>query len=114
MLQLLITLLFATYLFDNIAKIGLPNIFVYGIFIFLTVYSYSELMDKKKFSFLWETIRFVFALAIINYYGDWFGLNSLISFGNYLVVGYLTLSMIITLYFTNAEFKVQNQIILNQ
>lgn len=113
-LQLLITLLFATYLFDNIAKIGLPNIFVYGIFIFLTVYSYSELMDKKKFSFLWETIRFVFALAIINYYGDWFGLNSLIPFGNYLIIGYLSLSMVITLYFTNAEFKVQNQIILNQ
>ena len=103
-----------SYLFDNIAKIGLPTIFIYGIFLFITIYSYTELMDKNKYSVVWETIRFIFALAILYYYGDWFGINSLISFGNYLIIGYLTLSLIITLYFTTTEFKVQNQIDLKQ
>ena len=107
--QMFITLLFMSYLFDNIAKIGLPTIFIYGIFLFITIYSYTELMDKNKYSVVWETIRFIFALAILYYYGDWFGINALISFGNYLIIGYLTLSLIITLYFTTTEFKVQNQ-----
>lgn len=112
--QMFITLLFMSYLFDNIAKIGLPTIFIYGIFLFITIYSYTELMDKNKYSVVWETIRFIFALAILYYYGDWFGINALISFGNYLIIGYLTLSLIITLYFTTTEFKVQNQIDLKQ
>ncbi len=111
--QVLITLLFVTYLFDNIAKIGLTNIFVYGAFIFVTIYSYTELMDKHKFSFIWESIRFVFAIVIINYYGDWFGLNSIFPFGNYLVLGYLTVSLLVSIYFVSFDFKTENQPILN-
>jgi len=111
--QMLITLLFVSYLFDNIAKIGLQNIFVYGAFIFVTIYSYTELMDKNKFSFVWEVIRFAFGIGIINYYGDWFGLNSVISFGSYMVLGYLSISLLISIYFVTFDFKTENQPILN-
>lgn len=64
-----------SYLFDNIAKIGLPNIFIYGFFILITIYSYCELMDKSKYAVFWEGLRLAVAAAIITYYGDWFGLN---------------------------------------
>ena len=111
--QMFVTLLFVSYLFDNIAKIGLTNIFVYGAFIFVTIYSYTELMDKHKFSFIWESIRYIFAIAIINYYGDWFGLNTIFSFGNYLVLGYLTVSLLASIYFVSFDFKTENQPILN-
>ncbi|TGD59045.1 sterol desaturase family protein [Flavobacterium humi] len=111
--QMLITLLFVSYLFDNIAKIGLPNIFVYGAFLFITVYSYTELMDKHKLSFVWEALRYVFAIGVITYYGDWFGLNAIIPFGTYLVMGYLTLSLAVSIYFVTLEFRSQNQPILN-
>lgn len=111
--QMLITLLFVSYLFDNVAKIGLPNIFVYGAFLFVTIYSYTELMDKHKLSFLWEIIRYVFAIGIITYYGDWFGLNSVIPFGTYIVMGYLTLSLAVSIYFVTFEFRSQDQTILN-
>lgn len=111
--QMLITLLFVSYLFDNIAKIGLTNIFVYGAFIFVTIYSYTELMDKNKYSFVWEGIRFAFAVGIINHYGDWFGLNSILSFGNYLVLGYFSFSLLISIYFVSFDFKTENQPILN-
>lgn len=103
--QVLITLLFVAYLFNNIATIGLPNIFIYGFFIFITVYSYSELMDKKKFSLFWEGLRLLFGLGIIGYFGDWFGLNKLIPFGNYLVIAYLLSSLLFTIYFVTNEFK---------
>ncbi|MGH2664303.1 sterol desaturase family protein [Flavobacterium sp.] len=111
--QMFATLLLISYLFDNIAKIGLPNIFVYGTFIFVTVYSYTELMDKNKFSFLWEIIRYIFAIGIITYYGDWFGLNTVIPFGTYIVMTYLTLSLAVSIYFVTFEFRSQNQPILN-
>jgi len=108
--QVLVTLLFVSYLFDNIAKIGLPNIFIYGFFIFITIYSYSELMDKSKFAVFWEGFRFSVAIAIIVFNGDWFGLNTIFSFANSIILAYLTLSFLATIYFVTVDFKTnQNQ-----
>jgi alkylglycerol monooxygenase len=112
-IQMLITLLFAGYLFRNIAQIGLPNIFVYGLFIFITIYSYTELMDKNRYSFIWESIRFGLVIVILNYYGDWFGLNSIFYFGSYLILVYLCISLLVTIYFVTFEFKNVDQPLLN-
>lgn len=109
--QMLITLLFISWLFNNIGSIGLPNIFVYGAFIFLTVYSYSELMDGRKFSLLWEAMRFGFGMGILYFYGDWFGLSAFFPFGNFLVAGYLAVSLSISIYFYAVEFS-QRKIIV--
>ncbi|SNR36608.1 sterol desaturase family protein [Flavobacterium sp. ov086] len=103
--QVLITLLFVSYLFDNIAKIGLPNIFIYGFFILLTIYSYTELMDKSKYAVFWEGLRLAVAIAIISYYGDWFGLNNVLPIGNYIILAYLSLSLLTTIYFVKIDFK---------
>lgn len=107
--QMLVTLLFISYLFDNVAKIGLPSIFVYGAFIFITVYSYTELMDGKKSSILWEMLRLLSAACILFYYGGWFGLEQIIPLGNYVVAGYLAISLLVNLYFVRVEFKSSNQ-----
>jgi hypothetical protein len=111
--QMLITILFVTYLFDNIAKIGLPNIFVYGFFILITIYSYSELMDKSKYAIFWEGFRFVIVIAIISYYGDWFGLNQVFPFSNYIILSFLSFSFIATIYFVAIDFKSPPGITLN-
>lgn len=111
--QLLITLLLITYFFDNIATIGFPGIFLYGGFIFITIYSYTELMDKNKFSFIWEAIRFVYSIFLVSYLGDWFGIDTIIPFGTYIIMGYLTFSLAVSIYFVTSEFKTQNQPILN-
>ncbi|MBP9793586.1 MAG: sterol desaturase family protein [Flavobacterium sp.] len=111
--QLLITLLLITYFFDNIASIGFPGIFLYGAFIFITIYSYTELMDKNKFSFIWEGIRFAYSLFLVNYLGNWFGIDTIIPYGTYIIMGYLTLSLVVSIYFVTSEFKTQNQPILN-
>jgi alkylglycerol monooxygenase len=98
--------LFVTYLFDNIAKIGLPNIFIYGLFILVTIYSYTELMDKSRFAILWEGLRFIIAVAIIAYYGDWFSLNHVFSASNYIILSYLSISFLISIYFVTVDFKI--------
>jgi sterol desaturase/sphingolipid hydroxylase (fatty acid hydroxylase superfamily) len=111
--QLLISILFISFLFNNIAVIGIPYIFIYGFFIFLTVYSYTELMDENRFSVYWETARFLFGLGILYYFGDWFGLNSLFPMGSYLVISYLLLSLAMSIYFVSFEFKTKKVTLIN-
>ena len=111
--QVLITLLFVTYLFDNIATIGLPNIFIYGLFILVTIYSYTELMDKNKYAIFWEGLRVTIAIAIIMYYGDWFGLNHSFSMSSYIILSYLSLSFLITIYFVTIDFRPHTNQIIN-
>lgn len=105
LVQLFTTLGFISYLFGNIANIGMPHIFVYGCFIFLTIYSYTELMDTRKFSVFWESIRFIFSIAILQYYGDWFGMNDWLPQASIILISYFSISLLITFYFAFIEFK---------
>lgn len=112
-IQLFSTLLLITYFFDNIAKIGSPGIFLYGIFVFLTVYSYTELMDKNKYAFVWEGIRFSYAVALIQYLGSWFEIDQIIPYGTYIVLFYFIISLAVCLYFVLVEFKAESQSLVN-
>jgi len=112
--QLLFTFTFVSYFFANIGNINSPQIFIYGLFVFLTVYSYSELMDQKKYSLMWETFRLAFGLSLINYYGDWFGLSSFLSWGNELVISCLVFSWLINFYFVYFEFKISENLIYSK
>ncbi|MDD2821151.1 MAG: sterol desaturase family protein [Flavobacterium sp.] len=103
--QASITLLFISYLYSSIAIIGIPNVFLFGAFIFITVYSYTELMDTRKFSLLWESIRFLFGITLILYFGDWFGMNQWFPFANYIIIGYLILSLLVNIYFVSVNFE---------
>ena len=109
--QAIITLLLISYLYNSIAIIGLPNVFIYGAFIFLTVYSYTELMDTRKISVFWESIRFAFGIGLVFYFGDWFGMNQLFPFASYVIVSYLFLSLLVTIYFVSSNFEKETMIV---
>ena len=109
--QAIITLLLISYMYNSIAIIGLPNVFIYGAFIFLTVYSYTELMDTRKISVFWESIRFVFGIGLIFYFGDWFGMDQLFPFASYIIGGYLLLSLAVTVYFVSINFEKETMIV---
>jgi hypothetical protein len=83
----------------------MPNIFIYGAFLFLTIYSYTELMDTRTSALFWEGLRLLFGIAIVLSLGDWFGLNGLTPFGNYSIIGYLLFSISVTVYFVFFVFK---------
>jgi len=104
-LQLFVTLALVSYLYLSIAQLDLQNIFLYGFFIFISVYSYTELMDANKFSLVWESIRFTFGIGIVFHLGDWFGIDRIIPFGTYLIMGYLVLSLLVNVYFVSFGFK---------
>jgi alkylglycerol monooxygenase len=103
--QALVTLLLITYMYDSIGTIGLPHVFVYGAFIFVTVYSYTELMDARKTAVFWEALRFLFAMGLLYFYGDWFGLTHLLPVSTFILIGYFSISLAMSIYFVAVDFE---------
>ncbi len=98
--QLIMLLLFISYLFSFIAKIGSPDMFYYGGFIFVMVYAFTELMDRNPYALFWELLKNVFGIALIYKTGDWFGTSTNISaWINYVLIGYFILSTFVTVWF---------------
>ncbi len=91
--QVVMLLLFVSWLFGNIASIGSPGMFVYGAFIFLFVYSLTELMDGNRYAPIWELLKGVAGIGIIMYFGDWFGLGEVVPGLKYFLYGYFILSV---------------------
>lgn len=104
-IQLNLLFVFIFHLFLNLAKIGAPNMYIYGFFLLLTVYSYTELMNVNPYALVWESIRALFGIGIMLYLGDWFGLNAYISWGSYVVLGILAFCFLGTVYFVFFEGK---------
>lgn len=103
--QLFTTLGLVSYLYLSIANLSIQNIFIYAIFIFISVYSYTELMDTNKYAVIWETIRFAIGIAIIISFGNWFEIDQLIPFGTSIVIAFISSSFLGTLFFVGTNFK---------
>jgi len=109
--QLILILLFVSYLFGNISainKLDSSYIYIYGGFIFISVYSFTELMDRNPYAIVWEVIKNAFGIAIIYRIGDWFGARSLFSGINYVLIGYFILSTVVTSWFVYKHRKEDN------
>jgi sterol desaturase/sphingolipid hydroxylase (fatty acid hydroxylase superfamily) len=101
-IQLILILLFVSYLFGNIAAINKLNgsyVYIYGAFVFLSVYAFTELMDRNRFAIFWEAIKSLFGILVIYRLGDWFGISTHASWINYVLVVYFILSTVITGWF---------------
>jgi alkylglycerol monooxygenase len=113
--QITMALLFISYLFGNIAPINALNasyIYVYGLFVFLSVYAYTELMDRNKYAIVWEIIKNSLGIAIILQTGDWFGAAALSPFIKYGVGAYFLLSTIVTLWFVMKHAKEDERVMV--
>lgn len=116
--QLLITLLLVSYLFANVARIGSPGIFIYGAFIYLQIYAFTELMDLSPNAWLWELLKTMAGVWIIyQQNGHWFGANNFLGAYDWMYVGgYLMFSLFVTLYFTrvlNPRYRAMLQVMPN-
>ncbi len=103
--QLLALLLFASYLFAYISVIHNDNpyhIYVYGLFIFIHVYAFTDLMDRNSTSWISEGFKTLLGLYFLWSQGSWFGSSSWIT--NTIVV-YLLASLTVTLYFVSRHIK---------
>jgi sterol desaturase/sphingolipid hydroxylase (fatty acid hydroxylase superfamily) len=93
------------YMFGNLATIGMPMLFYYGGFIFLSIYAYTELMDKNPYALIWEAVKVAYGIGIILITGDWFNMSNVFPVGKYLIVAYFVLSLAVTAWFVAIDFK---------
>ena len=101
--QLLFLMFFVGHLFGNIATIGSPGMFQYGLFIFIYIYAMTELMDRNPIAYVWEGLKCLLGLYFLTVTRNWFGADKYIPFANYLVQGYLIISFIASIYFTTLQ-----------
>jgi alkylglycerol monooxygenase len=99
MIQMALLLAFISYLFANVAAIGAPHIFYYGAFIFLTVYSYTELMDRRPVAFYWELLRCLVGIYLLFMSPDWFGAVRMFEWLPLVLKGYLFISPLVSAVF---------------
>lgn len=101
--QLLMILLFVSYLFGNIAmikNIDTALIFWYGAFVFVTVYALTDLMDRSRTAWFAELIKFGLGVYFLLTQKDWFGADNFSGMIKYFVGMYLLLSLMGAIYFS--------------
>ncbi len=103
--QLNTTFLLMMFLILQIAVIPKTALFVYASFIFITVFSYTSLMDKSRYASLLEIVRCSFAFGIIYFYNGWFALDNFIPQGTTILSIYFILSALVSFAFQYFEFK---------
>jgi sterol desaturase/sphingolipid hydroxylase (fatty acid hydroxylase superfamily) len=105
LIQMLTLFGIITLFYGTVAKIGFPNMLYYGTFIFMSVYSFTELMDKNPNALLYEIIKNAFGLYLIFRLGSWFNIDDYIPFGTYMMLAYFFISTLTVAYFVFGEIK---------
>lgn len=104
--QMFFTYFLLVYFFAYIGQIGSPNIFIYGAFVFLSVFAYTELMDRKKYAMYLEIAKSIIGLGLIYYMGDWFGASqSIVPWFTWFVAGYQIVSAVAATLFVIFEIS---------
>lgn len=75
MFQLVVMILLGLYFFGNLAEIGVPGIYWYGLYMFVSVYALAEFADGNIRAPWFEVIRYFVGLGIINLNNGWFGVD---------------------------------------
>lgn len=103
--QLTVLLLLISWLFGNLAPIGSPAMLIYGAFIFIYVYAFTELMNRNKYALAWEFIKCIAGIGIIYYYGNWFGANAVLPWINIALTAYFIIALMATAWFVLVDFN---------
>ena len=103
--QLICMLLIVSYLFGNVAMIkdlGIANLFIYGLFIFVQVYALTELMDRAKYAWVLEAFKNAVCIYFIIQNEAWFGSNTISPIIAPVLIGYFVLSSVAVYYFSRS------------
>ena len=99
-MQLVVTLFLTLYLFNHIGTIPFDMVLGYGLFIFITIFAYTSLMDGSILGVAFEVIKCVVAVFLLTLNGNsWFGIDDVLPLGTLIIVAYLGISLLLSLYF---------------
>ncbi|MDT0608406.1 sterol desaturase family protein [Croceitalea rosinachiae] len=101
--QMLSSTLLMLFMFYNYSEIGFNGLLLFGAFVFVGIYGYSTLMDRKKYAFWIELFRASAGIILIIVMGDWFGMNAYFIWGSIVMLVYFMVTIIGGVYFTFLE-----------
>ena len=105
LVQMALTLPFLLFLFANLASIGSPGIFLYGLFIFLSVYALTELMDGNPQAFYWEALKACYTFWLIQNQEGWFGAEKFFSLIPSIIIVLQIIGLMVSFYFSGIYRK---------
>lgn len=98
--QMIFTLVLLLFMFYNYSEIGFQGLLLFGAYVFIGIYGYTTLMDRRSYAFFIEFIRSLAGILLIFITGDWFGLNQFVSNGQFIMVLYFLITAVGGFYFT--------------
>jgi hypothetical protein len=101
--QMGFTLGLILFMFYNYSAIGFSGLLLFGAFIFIGIYGYTTLMDRRSYAFYIEVFRALAGMIFIGVTGDWFGINEIWTYGSVLIGIYFVATAIGGFYFTFNE-----------
>jgi hypothetical protein len=66
-------------------------------------------MDGHQYAFVWEALKTTLGIGILFYYGDWFGLNNTFNASCFIVLGYLLLSLGMSIWFSKNQLGLSSK-----
>jgi alkylglycerol monooxygenase len=102
-IQFFTLFLFVIYVIRDIDKIGIKGLYLFGVFVFVQVYSATELMNGSKWALSYTSISTFICLGI--YLGDhtFFGVDKLSTLLPFAFLAYFILQAIISFLFSRKQ-----------
>jgi sterol desaturase/sphingolipid hydroxylase (fatty acid hydroxylase superfamily) len=98
--QLIINFLLMYHLLISVGDLSFGLLLLYAGFLTLSIFAYTTLMDRHRFAFPAELLKFIAGLGILYFLSDWFGLRETFPAGIWLLTAYLLASVSLSLYFS--------------
>jgi hypothetical protein len=104
--QLVIHIVLMLYLFNNIGDLTLAEMLLYGLFLGVSIFSYTSLMDRSKLAVGAEVLKIGLGGSLIYTLDGWYGIDQVLSFGTPIIIFYLFISFAATVYFSFGDKSV--------
>jgi len=97
--QLIFHIAMMLYMFNVIGDYSFAVVLMYGLFLFLSIFAYTSLMDHSFLAIPFEIAKIVLGAGMIYVLGSWYGIDDILPFGTVLLSIYLLVSLGLTFYF---------------
>ena len=99
-IQFLVMFVFVTYILSHISLIGFTGVIIFSVYIFVQVFSATELMNRNKWAPLHSFISTLVCFAIYFFDSSWFGMSSVSDLFPFVFLVYFFLQTILAFTFS--------------
>ena len=101
--QLIIHNLLIYYILVSIADFQYIDLVWYVVFLMVSIFAYTTLMDKNPLAVPFELLKLIIGISLIYKMGGWFMMDAQISGATTMIVVYMLLSALLSIYFSYYE-----------